>query len=114
MILNRFRIALAVLLLFVVVNSGYSLYDLWKRRDILKEREAVLTRLEAENLALKQSLEESQTDEFIEKEARDKLGLVKPGDTVLLLGGIPTASTTPIPVTPQKTPSFRTWWELFF
>lgn len=44
------------------------------------ERE--ISALERRNDAVREQIEYMQSDEYIEKVARDKLGLVKPGDVV--------------------------------
>jgi len=41
--------------------------------------------LKEENIELKKRLEEVQSEEYIEKELRDKLGLAKEGETILVL-----------------------------
>ncbi len=44
-----------------------------------------IAELEQKNTILKKQIETSQTDEFKEKQARDKLGLVKEGESVIVL-----------------------------
>lgn len=99
----------------LIIGSAKSIYELWHKRDIVVEREAVLSRLEAENRQLKTDLEESLTDEFVEREARDKLGLARPGDTVVLVERIQTATDgSALAGEPREPPTFTVWWKLFF
>jgi len=72
---------------------AWSTYDIWKRRYILGDRQAELARIEAENKHLKRELEDIQSPEFIEKEARNTLGLIKPGEVIVILTS-PIASPT--------------------
>lgn len=54
------------------------------REEVAKERER-LERFEKENERLQKKITETQSDEFIEKQIRDKLGLVKEGEMVVVL-----------------------------
>src|SRR3989344_1832407 len=54
------------------------------REEVAKERER-LERFEKENERLQKKITETQSDEFIEKQIRDKLGLVKEGEIVVVL-----------------------------
>ncbi|MBI4066432.1 septum formation initiator family protein [Candidatus Gottesmanbacteria bacterium] len=100
----------------LIVNLSRSIWDLWRRRDILGEREAVLRRLEAENKHLQSELEYTQSPEFIEQEARNRLGLGREGEAVVLM------PNDQFPMTNGKTeekqeetlPSRKKWWRLFF
>jgi cell division protein FtsB len=109
------RILLCIIGLAIIVGLSRSLVDLWKRRDIVVERKTALEKVEAENVRLKKALLESQTPEFIEKQAREKLNLAKPDEVVVIV-----AKATSSGVLNQEgervdqKPSWRVWWELFF
>lgn len=100
----------------LIVNLSRSIWDSWRRRDILGERQAVLGRLEAKNKQLQSELEYAQSPEFIEQEARNRLGLGKEGEEVVIL---PKAQSSV--VSPQSSeegkenvPNWKRWWRLFF
>lgn len=100
----------------LVVNLSRSILDLWRRRDILGEREAVLRRIQEENKRLQGELEYAQSPEFIEKEARNRLGLGREGEEIILM------PNDKLPMTNEKTedktieslPNWKRWWKLFF
>lgn len=109
------RLVLFILGIVIIVGLSRSLFDLWKRRDIVVERKTALEAVEAENVRLKKALEEAQTPEFIEKQAREKLNLAKPDEVVVIVAKA-TGSGTLFQQGENsiKKPSWRVWWELFF
>lgn len=99
----------------LVVNLSRSIWDLWRRRDIVAERQEVLHRLEKENKRLKDELIYSESPLFIEQEARNRLGLGKEGEEVVLLP----KSQIPNPNNQTKEkeenlPNWKRWWRMFF
>ncbi|MEK7543735.1 MAG: septum formation initiator family protein [Patescibacteria group bacterium] len=101
----------------LIVNLSRSIWDLWWRRDILGERQAVLQRLEAQNRSLQRELEYAQSPEFIEQEARNRLGLGKEGEAIVLMpngqqeGRDNKQETENIK---ENVPNWKRWWRLFF
>jgi len=66
-----------------------------------------------ENQRLKSALSYSQTQEFIEKEARDKLFMAKQGEQkVLIPKDAEAKSENQQP--DANIPNWRKWWNLFF
>ncbi|MDP1722270.1 MAG: septum formation initiator family protein [Candidatus Gottesmanbacteria bacterium] len=110
------RIIIIVVSAFMIVNLSRSIWDLWRRRDILGERQAVLRRVEAEHARLQKELDYAQSPEFIEQEARNRLGLGKEGETVVLLPK--SQITNPNDQTNEEKeeiiPNWKRWWRLFF
>lgn len=100
----------------LVINLSRSIWDLWRRRDILGEREAVLRRLEEEHARLQSELEYAQSPAFIEKEARNRLGLGREGEEVVLLPkqdvGLKTQDVGE--KIHENLPNWKKWWRLFF
>lgn len=103
--------ATIVALLMVIANLSKSIYELYHKKDLLLLTQKKLLLVEKENQQLKEKLTQIQNPAFVEKEARDKLFLAKPGESSILL---------PIP-TPVKhdgiienKPNWQQWWELFF
>lgn len=100
----------------LVVNLSRSIWDLWRRRDILGERQAVLKRLEDENIRLKGELIYSESPFFVEQEARNRLGLGREGEAVILMPNDKFQMTNE--KTEEKTvvnlPNWKKWWRLFF
>ena len=78
---------IAFLALVAYVAFGNRLfYKVWQEEKTLTELEAQRDRLEAETDSLRQVLKLLESDiDFIEKVAREDLGLVKPGEVVIPL-----------------------------
>lgn len=88
------------------------MYDIWQKRDVITQVQEELDFQKQENQRLKAALSYSQTQEFIEKEARDKLFMVKKGEQKVL---IPKESKN-LQEDQKKAndPNWKKWWKLFF
>ena len=83
---------MAIILLVMAALGAFTFYPAWNRRDNLSAKlEAERAKLAAEQLLQKQRTREVmllQTDpEYVETIARDKLGVMKPGETIYRLDG---------------------------
>jgi cell division protein FtsB len=91
----------------VFLLLSYPAYKDWREQEILKKKlEAELKEVRAENAKLKEEIEKLHSPDYIEILAREKFGLVKPGEKSYIV--IPpkeeqpeTTETTPSPP-PQK------------
>lgn len=114
----KFRVVRLVIIgvsAILVVNLLRSIWDLWRRRDILGERQSVLKRLEAENTRLKGELSYSESPFFVEQEARNRLGLGREGETVVLMPNVQFPISSIQKKTDEETiPNWKRWWNLFF
>ena len=81
-------IAFFALVAYIAYGNGL-FYKVWQEEKTLAELEAQRKRLEAETDSLRQVLKLLESDigdiDFIEKVAREDLGLVKPGEVVIPL-----------------------------
>lgn len=75
-------IALVVLLSISLIRNIIKISQVRRRID---EEAARIEGLKEENLKLQKRLEDIQSDRYIESELRDKLGLAKGGETILVL-----------------------------
>lgn len=106
--------------ILLIVNSIRRLLAFKTTTERVGEAEERLVRLHKENEELKQELEYKKSQEFAEKEIRDKLGLAKPGEAVVVLpkkndeslDKLGTSSTND--ERRNKTPNYTKWWRLFF
>lgn len=105
--------AIVLLSFILTISLLRSLYENWKKGDYVRVRQEELERLERENLRLKQALEYAKTPEFVEKEARDKLGLAKSGEVIVILSQ-PQATPSSQSALGTVRPSWKLWWRLFF
>jgi len=104
-------------ILCVAIGIGVvrSVYTLSKKKGIVAERQRVLRELTAKNEELHQQLEEATSPAFIEQAARDKLGLVREGETVVIMDkSNPPAGGLNDQERSQELPSWKQWWSLFF
>lgn len=111
MLKNRLvNLLILIVGLFLIVNLTRSIGDLLKAKDKIKEVEKGVTQLKQQNEELKKRLAEVQSPEYLEKIARDKLGLAKEGEVVVIL---PPYQSAP-EVTEKNLPNWQKWWKLFF
>ena len=69
----------------VIINVARSAYTLWKKQDIVEEKEHELEHLKHESEELEAKYEYVLSDEYVELEAREKLGLGKEGETIVIV-----------------------------
>lgn len=99
--------------LILVINGLIrSIIELWNKQNVVKEAQVKLNREKMENARLKQELSYVQTNAFIENEARDKLFLVKPGESEVLISKDLLSSNKP-KVTQVPKPVWQQWVDLF-
>jgi cell division protein FtsB len=76
-------------LILVVLIIAYSLLaqitDALKSSDRLSIQAEIVFKLEAKNRELKKKLTQIKSPEFIEQQARDKLGLSRNGETIVII-----------------------------
>lgn len=81
----------------------------------IDQTEKQIVELEQENRSLVQKKEYYQSEEFIRREAREKLGMTKENELVLLIPTPPDLSALkPKGERYQHLPPWRQWWQLFF
>jgi cell division protein FtsB len=114
---NKFvQILLLLFSFWVSIKMIGSTYDIWKRRDILIDRQKDVIQIEKKNNELKRELEEVQNPNFLDKQARNVLGLVKPGESLVLLPSPQVyqkqSQNSPKDLQYFEKPSWKLWWEL--
>ena len=101
--------------LFIINSLIQSIFSLTQKNTVVEEAKRNLEAQKAENTRLKKQLAEVKDPSFIEKEARNKLFLVKPGEQVVLI-----PSPSPMPTGAEKVakkiikPHWVEWYEFFF
>lgn len=115
--LKRIGLILATIVaVFVVYNLLSQILDALKSGERLSTEADSLYKLEAKNKELKKKLARIKSLEFIEKEARNKLGLGKQGETVIIIPDekikeILQASNS---AKEARLPNWLGWWRVFF
>ena len=102
-----------VVLILIIVGISRSIYELWRKQDLVAQYQKELTNAQKENQALKQKLSVVNNPNFVEEQARDNLFLVKPGEqSVIIPQELLTASNSAKPT--EFVPNWKKWWSLFF
>jgi cell division protein FtsB len=87
------------------------------RSDVEKERQK-LEKIKAENASLEAQIAKAQSSGFIEQQLRDKLGLVKEGEVIVVLPDEDTLrKLAPPQLIEENTlpdPNWKKWEKLFF
>jgi len=112
---NLFQtIAIFIGLFLIFKFTGSLLYLINSGKQVKAVEERIL-KLERERREIFQKYQYYQSDEFVEEEARNKLNMSKPGETIVIL---PPSPTTFLNQPGEKTnlplPNWKKWWNLFF
>ena len=94
------------------VRLSRNVWKLWKAGERIKDAESGVRSQELENQELQKRLAEVQSPEFIEREAREKLGLGKEGETIIVLPPQNEKSNTQYSISNE--PNWKKWWNLYF
>lgn len=74
-----------------------------------------IQQLEKEQTELKSKKEFYQTEEFIQREARENLGLTDNNDLIVVLPELPDLSSEKLINSPSPDlPVWKQWWDVFF
>ncbi len=92
---SRYAIAFLVILLLIFVRAVWGIYVKYeKSRDIAERVKSDLVTIEVRQKSLASAVAALKTDEGKERELRDRLGLVKEGERlVVLVDDVPKAET---------------------
>lgn len=112
------KIALILIILVVLIvtyNLITQIIAFTKSGERLFQAADVVYKLELKNKQLKDNLSKIQTPAFIEEEARDKLGLAKPGETLVVIPEEKLKSVLGASLSAQiRLPNWLGWLKVFF
>lgn len=111
-----------IVTIFLVFFLGFSFLrnigKVSKVKKEIKEREIRVEKLKEENERLRTTLAQTQSGEFVEKQIRDKLGLAKEGEIVLVMpdSEILEKLAPDLPKSEASLPlkNWEKWYRLFF
>lgn len=107
--------ALFFLGLYLIVSLSRNIFTFIKKGEEIKRQNLKLEELKQENIELKKRLEYVSTPSFIEKEARDKLGLARVGEQVVVLPKNVEEIVFPKEEEkPKELPNWKKWYKFFF
>ena len=103
-----------VIVLGIIINNLlHSIYDLWHKQDLLTSAKKELDTEKLKNSKLKGELSYTETQQFLDETARNKLFLAKPGEKQVLV------SKNIIKIDNQnlnidRTQNWQKWLQIFF
>lgn len=87
-IILRIMLIMAILFFaYLIISFGGNLGRLYVMQEDLKKMEQKMADLEEKNSTLLEKLELIESNAYIEKVAREKLNLVKPGESKIVIDG---------------------------
>ena len=102
----------------MIVSLSRSVVDLWQRRAIVKKEQERLVLVEQRHQELTERLKTVQTPAFVEKEARERLGMAREGDTVIIMDNMGSEKEEQGGVSISRyrepVPNWKRWWQVFF
>jgi len=113
---NKFFQIIGILLgLILVVKITGDLLHLFKAWQQIEKIEKKVAELEEKKKELSEKYQYYQTPEFIEEEARNKLNMAKPGETIVILPpNIKNLNSDYKAQFSPQIPNWKKWWNLFF
>lgn len=103
-----------IVLFFIIIRLVSSIYTLWHKQDLLTNAQKQLLEEKKENITLKHQLSVVNSPQFLEQEARNKLLLVKKGESEVIIDPhLLSASESAAKKEAQK-PFWQQWIDLFF
>jgi cell division protein FtsB len=104
-----------ILLSFSVYRNVSKIGSIYKK---IAEKEANVKQMEEDNKALEKKVEEVTSNDYIEKQIRDKLGLAKEGEIVLVLPEPEVLKKFAPKIAEEEEtlpdPNWKKWIKLFF
>lgn len=102
-----------VVCLVLITRSGANVYRLWKAGERVTEAEKKLALVKDENQRLTKELEQAQTDEYMDRLVREKLGYGKPGEVVVVIPQ-ELIENGELRIENEEVPNWRKWRRLYF
>ena len=109
---NLLLILAIIFAVFLVVNSVRRIVTFKGTSEKVSEAGEKLESLRSENEQLKQELTYKKSEEFKEAEIRNKLGLVREGEALVIIPK--EENQQPATSNQQPVPNWQKWRELFF
>ena len=100
-----------IILLILIKNTAFSIFTLLNNAGYSQKLKSQLDAQTQKNKFLKERLSYVKTDDFAGQEAREKLGLTKPGEKIVIL---PKKEEKKDQGQTEDKPNWQKWWEMFF
>ncbi|MEI7690247.1 MAG: septum formation initiator family protein [bacterium] len=107
------RILILFVAAFLIFSLGKNLYQNWKINQEVEKLKVEISDLRKANDTFTEKLLYYQSQSYREKIARERFGLQKPGEEVVVI--VPEARPKIVEEKPvDKTPNYQKWWNYFF
>ncbi len=106
-----FNLIIITVCLFLIVNLSRSILELWGSGGRVEVAQKELETVQGKNLELKRKLVQVQSPQYLERIARNNLGLAKEGETVVILPPVSEAIDLKIK---EEIPNWQKWLKIFF
>lgn len=107
-------LGIIIVLFFIILHLITSIYTLWHKQDLLTNANEQLAQEKKTNAKLHQQLTQVNSPQFIEKEARDKLLMVKPGESEVFIDQNLLKASASAAKKEEAKPYWQQWIDLFF
>jgi cell division protein FtsB len=114
---KAFIFFLGIIFILSLIALGRESYRYFRVSQEIKNLEKRIEELEANNEELAKMEEYFQSEEFLEKEARLKLGLTKPGEKLIIIKQLEEELEEEIKkegTIAEEISNIQRWWEYFF
>ena len=101
-----------IILLIVIKNNVSGIFITLEDENTAENLKEKLVSEQKKNQFLKEHLFYVKTNQFVEEEAREKLGMSRPGEYVVIAPTSTSLNQEKIEI--DMRPNWRKWWELFF
>ncbi|MFH0873576.1 MAG: septum formation initiator family protein [Candidatus Komeilibacteria bacterium] len=114
----RSRTFLIIIVIIFIISSFELINEVGRRYKVnqeIKNQQRQIETLKSQNGDLNQLIHYLNTDQFVEEEARSKLGLSKSGESVVVFPSTATPSNEQVvaSTSPNNSNTAR-WWSYFF
>ena len=113
---KAFIFGLLIIFILIVIAAGREGYRNYKINQEIKNLQKKIEELSKANTELSEMEKYLQSDEFLEKEARLKLNLIREGEKLIIIkkSEEPRLEEVKSEEVNKKIPNIRKWWEYFF
>lgn len=103
-----------IISLFIIKNLVFSIYNLWQKQDLVASIRRELEEEKKKNQVLKSQISSAKSPQFVEEQARNKLFLVKPGESQIVLPKDVLKGKDDQLNRQKNIPNWEKWFRLFF
>lgn len=112
--MKKIAFVIIIIVVFIIISNSFSsIYTLLSKKNVIIKAQQELIKQQKENSILKRQLNQTQSSQFIEEEARNKLFLVKPGEQIILLPVPKPQNMSKAESTQKKESNWEQWLQVF-